>query len=1162
MFLKRLTVKGFKSFADRTTLEFEPGVAVVVGPNGSGKSNVVDAVAWVLGAQGARSLRGGKMEDVIFAGTPKRPASKAAEVSLTLDNSAGTIPVASREVTITRSLTREGESGYAINGEPCRLLDITELLSHTGMGRTQHVIVGQGRLDAILQARPEDRRAVIEEAAGILKYRQRKEKAERRLEATAVNLERLGDLVKEVRRHLKPLERQADAARRHGGLTEELQAIRLHLAGREITTLTERLATIGDKKEKVEAEEAVAREQAGRLEAEVAESEAALADLPADSLGDAVATAESLLARARGLGALVAEKRRNIDRSLAALADAGVVETLTAEAAKLRADLTSAEEEGAALEPRGAELDAIEETLEERRAELEPAGNLPARKAASDARAELAALAGAIARTEAEQSRLESRREPIRRRLARLAEEEAAAGVEEFDESPLVAALESARQARETAETAAAEAEAARRSADADVHRWTARADALDAALGDLRAGLASALEGVDGLLGPVVDLITIEPGCEAAVAAALGEALRGVVARDADAARAALTRLRSTGTAGTVLVPDPSGAPEFPAPQPENPGPAAARPLAACVGSSVPGLGAVLGRLLGHTVMVDGTWKQALAVALANPEFVVVTPDGDRLDGRGAWHAGGTVIGATPAAAEEARHKAAEAALARDRAEAALAEARTALEEARRWEAAGDKALDSHRARQAAVAAAAERLQRERAEAEAEAAALDEHAAALATQAEAEVARRSELEARYPQLEAAEDVERRQEATRKAAADALEAETRALAASRRDHELRVAAVEERRRGLAKRLEEVEARLVRHGEARQQAEERRAALARRGDAYAAVDQAIQERIAVLEEVHGRLRDQRRERSEAARAAAARLDALRRERATAERAVGDARERRARLEIEEAEVRTKLDAAVEACRRDLEVEPDVALAAPAPPCPEGTTLPARAKELERELRQMGAINPLALEEYEAQKERYTLLESQLEDVKAARRDLQQIIKQVNEEIATLFASAYEDTERHFEDLIATLFPGGSGRLRLTEPEDPLNTGIEIEARPSGKSVRRLSLLSGGERSLTALAFLFAVFRARPTPFYILDEVEAALDDVNLCRFVDLIHEFRDEAQLLVVSHQKRTMEAADCLYGVSMPPGGSSIVVTQRVPSAEPASIAV
>src|SRR5581483_8511429 len=817
------------------------------------------------------------------------------------------------EVTITRALTRDGESTYAINGEPCRLLDITELLSHTGMGRTQHVIVGQGRLDAILQARPEDRRAVIEEAAGILKYRQRKEKAERRLEATAVNMERLGDLVKEVRRHLKPLERQADAARRHGGLTEELAAIRLHLAGREITTLTERLAGLGDKRERFGAEEAVAREQAERLDAQVAESEAALASLPADSLGDAVATAESLLARARGLGALVAEKRRNIDRSLAALADAGVVETLTAEAATLRADLAGAEEESAALAPREAELDAIEETLEDRRAELDPAGDLPARKAAADARAELAALAGAVARTEAEQSRLEHRREPVRRRLARLAEEAAAAGVEEFDEAPLVAALESARAARAAAEEQSTAAEEARRAADGDVHRWSARAESLDAALGDLRAGLAKALDGVDGLLGPVVDLITIEPGYEAAVAAALGEALRGVVARDAEAARAALARLRSAGTAGTVLVlaaavaepactsPDMAAderqlgtaagaagavaepvctSPDMAADERRLGGPDGARALGGCVGSGVPGLGVVLGRLLAGTVVVDGGWEQALSVALAHPELVVVTPDGDRLDGRGAWHAGGAAIGATPAAAEEAHRRAAEAAAARDRAAAALAEARTALDEARRWEAAGDKALDSHRARRAAVAAATERLGRERAEAEAEAAALEEHAAALAAQAEAEAARRREIEARLPGLEEAEDEERRQESARRAAAEAIEAEARALAGARRDYDLKVVAVDERRRGLAKRLEEVEARLVRHGEARLQAEERRLVLARRGEAYAAVERAIAERITVLAEVHGRLRDQRRERSEAARAAAARLEALR------------------------------------------------------------------------------------------------------------------------------------------------------------------------------------------------------------------------------------------------------------------------------------------
>ncbi|MGH9000528.1 MAG: chromosome segregation protein SMC, partial [Acidimicrobiia bacterium] len=289
-------------------------------------------------------------------------------------------------------------------------------------------------------------------------------------------------------------------------------------------------------------------------------------------------------------------------------------------------------------------------------------------------------------------------------------------------------------------------------------------------------------------------------------------------------------------------------------------------------------------------------------------------------------------------------------------------------------------------------------------------------------------------------------------------------------------------------------------------------------------------------------------------SEAARAAAERLEGLRARRDAALRAAGDAREERAGVEVEEAEVRTRLAAATEGLRHDLECEPDAAMEAPSPPVAEGTTLAGRAREIEAELRRMGPINPLAVEEYAAEQERHALLEGQLDDVRGARRELAEVIRSVDEEIVNRFALAYADTEEHFADLVATLFPGGSGRLRLTDPEDLLNTGIEIEARPSGKNVRRLSLLSGGERSLTAMAFLFAVFRARPSPFYLLDEVEAALDDVNLCRFVDLVHNFRHEAQLLVVSHQKRTMEAADCLYGVSMPPGGSSIVVTQRVPT--------
>jgi chromosome segregation protein len=341
LFLKSLTLKGFKSFADKTTLDFEPGVCVVVGPNGSGKSNIVDSVAWVLGAQGARALRGGKMDDVIFAGTADRPALGRAEVSLTIDNSAHLLPIEFSEVTITRMLFRTGESEYMINGAPCRLLDIQELLSDTGIGRQQHVIVGQGQLDAVLNARPEDRRAIIEEAAGILKFRKRKEKAERRLDATEGNLLRLTDLLREVRRQLRPLERQADAARRHDGIVAELNAVRLHLAGREIEQLRGRERKRSDARRDLAQQEQDVRVRLRALDTEVIDAEHALAVPGDDDVADMLARTEALRERSRGLVNLVMERTRGLERELAAVADEGVVESLVAEAADLREQLSA-----------------------------------------------------------------------------------------------------------------------------------------------------------------------------------------------------------------------------------------------------------------------------------------------------------------------------------------------------------------------------------------------------------------------------------------------------------------------------------------------------------------------------------------------------------------------------------------------------------------------------------------------------------------------------------------------------------------------------------------------------------------------------------------------------------------------------------------------------
>jgi len=958
VFLKSLTLKGFKSFADKTELTFEPGVTVVVGPNGSGKSNLVDAVAWVLGAQGARSLRGGKMDDVIFAGTASRAALGRAEVSLTIDNAAGLLPIEFTEVTITRTLFRTGESEYAINEVPCRLLDVQELLSDAGVGRQQHVIVGQGQLDTVLNASASERRAIIEEAAGILKFRRRKERAERRLTATEGNLLRLGDLLREVKRQLGPLERQADAARRHDSVVEELRAIKLHLVGHQIAGQQSRIEKLRDERIGLVEREGAVRERLRTLDESVMAAEQALAELGADELADELVRAESMRERTRGLASLLAEKRRGVARELAAAADEGVVETLVADAVALREQIAVLDQE---------------------------ALTLPG------------------------------------------------------TETPL---------ALDVAEDLVRAAEERWRTSEAEAARTRARSDALVQQL-ELarRAGGSGSLTDLDGVVGSLLDHLEVEAGAEQAVAAALGDAMLAVVVRHGDGARAAVERCATDGVSAWLLVADPD---DTTGAQPALV-PPGARPVAELIRTDVVGLTPVLGRMLAHAVMVD-SWRTALDLVVAQPDLVAVTPDGSRLGGGGPWRigAGGPVTGVTQAAVDEA-----------------------------------------------------------------------------------------------VELAAAADVDRAESVR------ALESARAALGAARAS-EMRRATTDERRRVLSVRLAEVDARLAeRDPEAQAQAERQRRNLMVRDEALGRIEERLVGLRSRIQGVHDRLTEARRAHAEAARASAEQLDRLRSERSGLERELTATRERMSRTEIEDAEAKMRLEAAVTTLRTEYDVEPHVALDAPAPPVPDGTTLAGRARELERDLRLMGPINPLALEEYDALAERHRFLQEQLDDVKATRRELSRVIRAVDQEIVTVFSQAFEDVAGHFTALFTTLFPGGSGRISLVDPSDPLNTGVEIEARPSGKNVRRLSLLSGGERSLTALAYLFSVFRARPSPFYLLDEVEAALDDVNLHRFLDLVHEFRGEAQLVVVSHQKRTMEAADVLYGVSMPPGGSSRVVSQR-----------
>ncbi len=1150
MFLRSITLKGFKSFADRTTLDLEPGVTVVVGPNGSGKSNVVDAIAWVLGAQAPSAVRSQKMEDVIFAGTQSRPALGRAEVSLTIDNSARMLPIDFEEVTLTRTLFRSGDSEYAINRVPCRLLDVQELLSDTGVGRQQHVIVSQGQIDAVLNARPEERRAIVEEAAGVLKFRRRKEKAERRLAATEANLTRLNDLVREVRRQLRPLERQAEAARRHGALVDELTALRVHLAGREVASLRTRLDENRAAHGELSRSDSELTSRLAELDAGVLAAEAQLAATGGHDTSDSLVKYEALRERSRGTANLLAERIRGLERERESNVDADVLAALESEAAGLARELESVEEATANLRPDTERLRQAERELADDRARFEEewGEGIPSPSgAAAEVRGELGALVQAVERAEAARSRLGERADELDAELDAVQARKQAADqrlheARSNEPSLAEAAAEAERSTRE-AQAALEQVEVVLVEAERDRGAWTARADALALALDEARARSgAEDLDGLDGVVGTLLELVDIDPGWEAAFEAAAGDAVAAVVVADPAVARRAVEMLRGGDASGAVLAL--GAAPLGPI------GPTIGARLRAHVRSSVDGVELLLDSLIGSACAFD-SWPEALDAALANPTALIVTREGDRFGSTG-WRVGVPRAGATGAALEEAIRRAEEAIAAVDAAQLDVDRQRAALEEASRArDEAADRLADARSAIEAATTEVAT-AERGRRELVVEIEGVRRHLDELGDRLERDQARSAELDALLPALEAddAEVVERGRQLS--LFRSRLEQRAGTLAALRTDLEVKSAGIDERRQLLASRLGEVDERLARHSEARDGIEARRVDVERKLDVTRRLAALVESRMAVIDRELGALREARRRQSDEAREVAQRLDRLRAERSTRETELRKGRDDLQRVEVERAEVELRLETAVEALRRDFDCDPARAMATDCPELADGVTPAGRARELERELRLMGPINPLALEEYDGLRERHDFLQQQLDDVKRTRRELGKVIRAVDEEIVNVFAAAYADVADNFQKLFGTLFPGGAGKLMLTRPDNLLETGIEIEAKPSGKNVKKLSLLSGGERSLTALAFLFAVFRSRPSPFYVMDEVEAALDDVNLHRFLGLVHEFQAEAQLIIVSHQKRTMEAADCLYGVTMKPGGSSALVGERV----------
>ena len=1092
MHLRSVSLKGFKSFPDRTRLEFSPGVSVIVGPNGSGKSNVTDAVLWALGEQSPLAVRGQSMQDVIFAGAHGVQARSDAEVEVVLDNAGGAVDLPAGEISIVRRLNRAGEGEYRVNGARCRLTDVLELLSDTGLGKEMHSVVSQGRVEAIVTSKPRDRRMLIEEAAGLGKHRKRRRRAQLKLERTQDNLDRALDVEREARTRLRPLKRQAEAAELHERLERQIDEAGWALAGEAARVAAEALAAAEAAVGEARAAAAATEEELGEVAAERARAEEALSARSSER--------ERLSGRfyaARSAGERIGLRLESA-RSAAA--------TVSGRAERARVRLAALREE--------AEADGGDDGSAERIAALE---------------AELGALASdRRARLDAELASLEERRAAAEAEAARLA-----------------AGAETAAAERAAADSAAEAARRTRRELEAAADRARRESARVGAELAKLNQFLRTQA-GAPGGAPALADGLSAEPGYELALAAALGPRLRAAVAAGVAEAEALLDRAGKDGGAALVA---PAAAP---APEESPP---------ATTSDSPPAPGAVA--LLSRVRLAGDDPSRRLATALLADVWVVESVDSLPEDFGGvAVTRGGRVWSA------------------RSR-------------ELRQVPAGGEDRVLAERNRREGLLGEVERAARAEQEALAELEAAGRAVAeADAVRDEAEGAARAAARARDEAVEAERHARWLMDQRRNAPDEGPDAERRAQIESAIATERRLAERAERERvERARRMQLEEARLARDEALLPAAERLAAALETAAQAVATRAEALGAEL------------------EADRAAGERLAADLRACATKESEV-HARLKQRGEEVTRGEVRAQqardqaADAQVEVAR----LAKKLGFVKPAPLARAGTAEPAagaapltdadrenltaRIERLQRRREQLGPVNPLAQQEYKEAVAHVEELEAQREDLEAAMRELRGLIRDTDRRIQEAFEETFTAAARNFEEVAQQLFPGGRGRLRLVRedsgprpvlgggdadeeaPEveeraeaeaeqeaDPEagpgeDLGVEIEITPAGKATKRLTLLSGGEKSLTALAFLFAVFLARPCPFYILDEVEAALDDLNIDRFLSLLGRFSDRAQFIVVTHQKRTMEAADCLYGVSMAGNGVSRVVSRRLPPRE------
>jgi len=1187
LYLKKMSMYGFKSFAGRVELEFKQGIAGIVGPNGVGKSNISDAIRWAMGEQSPRILRGSRMQDVIFSGAAGRRPLGYAEVVLVFDNSDHFLNVDYDEVTVARRVYRSGESEYLLNGVQCRLRDVQDLFSGTGLGREAYSVVEQGKIDAVLSARPEDRRAVFDEAAGITKYRLRKRDAERRLVEVRADQLRVSDVAAEIARQLPVLRAQADQAVAWRGLSDELRQLELDLlchdlaranaarteAQRQIEAMTDRIHAAA-----ASCAQAEAAAEAARVAAADAESRA---DALHSALGEARAEAERRagmyqLARERLEAATqrCTELESELEDAKVQLAEAEGQRVQATEAfAECRAEHEAAQAEMAQVRVEASrarqEREAAESALDQAKARLfevlSTCADLRSAKAAREAEARN------------RQARAERLTLQVQTKQAELAELERAGSAAAVAVADAKRRIDEAAAHHRSCLDKHQQAQARMRAAEAAVSRCNAMLASLEASYSSLAAiqrdyeGYGRAVRTLladnswkkAGLLGAVAELVTAPKEYEAAIEAALGSAVQNIVASTADVARRAVEELkrqragRATFLPLDILRPQRAAASEIPG-FGQGRGQAYASGvvgLAADLVQADPAYRKVVDYLLGRVLVVD-TLESGIRLARAGCRLRMATLDGDLISGAGAITGGerndrqSGLIGRVRRLKElgeelqQARTQAAEAAAERERTQVALqasqkavADAEDAVAAARNAQAEAARRLETVTLQAAAVREALSDLQLEldQLSGEAAAAVLEDIDSALAASAErqkeleSEVARLTELTARQRRLE--------DECSRlnAAASGRLAAAVERLSSSRAD------------------LARAERRLAERGAnvARLQAElaAAREDLARLESEVAEAEAAAAVAAARYEEDRDRLDHALAARAEATQAAAT----AEREVRSARRAESSLAEKLREASVEEARRAAEFESARERLEDAYDMDVQAALNRP-PSALNRDDMCERIDALRAEMEAMGPINHTAPEEAAALGERYQFLTAQLQDLEEAQESLIQVIRECDRACTEQFHATFEQLRVEFSDIFTEIFGGGTADLVLEDPSRSLECGIEIVCQPPGKRLTRMSLLSGGEKSLVAIALLFAIMRVKPSPVCVFDEIDAALDEANLARFVEMLRSIARTVQVIIVTHRKRTMECADVLYGVTMEEQGVSKVFSLVAPS--------